>query len=56
MTRSDDDHLVLLIDVQDLRDLIVKIPDVVAVALLTEAAEVIEVLTDLRRRELHPLT
>ena len=46
----------LLVDVQDLRDLIMQISDVVAVALLTEAAEVIEVLTDLRRRKLHPLT
>ena len=53
ITRADDDRRVALLYSEKLGDLSVKILDVVAVALLTEAPEAVKVLPYLRRRYVH---
>jgi hypothetical protein len=50
-----DDGVVALADTEQLADLGYKILDVIAVALLSEAAEAVEILSDLRRGDIHYL-
>ena len=53
VARADEDGLEPAVDAEDLADLRVEALDIVAVALLAEAAEIIEVLSDLRGGEAH---
>ena len=54
MTGTDDDHIMLRIQPKYLSDLFIKILHIVAIALLTEASEIIQILTDLRCCHVHP--
>ncbi len=51
--RADDDELMLSVQPQDLPDFIVEILHIVAVALLAEASEIVEILPNLGSRHLH---
>ena len=55
MSRADDDCAVVLLHAEDLADLGVEVLDVVAVSLLSEPAEAVEILTDLGRGHVHHL-
>ena len=50
---SDDDQIVLLVDSQNLCNFRVQIFYIIAIALLSEAAEIIQILADLRSCNLH---
>ena len=56
MTGTDDDHPMFLIQSKDLADLIAKEPDIVAIALLSESTEMIQVLSDLGCGHPHQFT
>ena len=43
----EDDHLMVIVDIEDLGDFIMKISDVVTVTLLTKPAEIVKILSDL---------
>ena len=53
VSSADDDYLVVLVKTEDMPDLTSKLRHVVAVALLTESAEAVEILTDLRSCKPH---
>ena len=42
-----DDHGLFCIQTEDLADLVMQVSDLIAVALLTEAAEIVKILSDL---------
>ena len=54
MSGAYNDKLVIFIKTQYLSYLIIKIPDVIAVTLLSEPTEAVEVLPDLRGGDMHP--
>src|SRR5699024_3708526 len=51
---SDDNNIMLPVNAQYLCDLCIKILYIIAIALLPESAEIIQILPDLRCRDLHP--
>ena len=50
---TDQDHVVLLIQPQDLADLLIQIFRVIAISLLAKPSEIIKILSDLRGGHLH---
>ena len=53
MSGTDQDHIVLMIEPQNLTDLLPQIGYVISITLLAETAEIIEVLTDLGGGHIH---
>ena len=47
ISRSDNHHVVYSVQAKDLADFIMKVPYIISVALLSESAEIIQILTDL---------
>ncbi len=55
MPRPDDDQVVLLVKPQYPADLLIKILHIVAISLLAETAEIVQILSDLGRCHLHDI-
>ena len=55
ITRTDNDRTKPRRNAEEIADLAVQILDIIAIALLAEAAKAVEILTDLRCRYLHHL-
>ena len=55
VARADYHGIITVVGSEDIKYLSIELFDIVAVALLTEAAEAVDVLPNLRRREVHPL-
>ena len=56
MSRSYNDQIMLLVQSQDLANLFVEILHIVSISLLSEPAEIIQILSDLGRGHLHDIT